>query len=202
MSLQFQAQRAVIETPILKPDTMCVSFHYHMYGDLMGALMVHVEEIQEDTTVETFVIGEIHGTHLDVWNFKKIDYQTLSRGNVLGIRFRFEAWVGGDTGDIAVDDIKIYAGCGEDPDSLLESFECDFDDGCESALNRGDKSDFSWEIGTAKTPSKNTGPDSLGDHTSGQGNYAYIEASSPRVPGDIAQYGIPPLTPSKHCLQR
>jgi len=43
---------------------------------------------------------------------------------------------------------------------------------------------FDWTLDANGTPSSSTGPS--GDHTTGSGNYVYIETSSPRVQGDYA----------------
>ncbi|XP_033751987.1 MAM and LDL-receptor class A domain-containing protein 1-like [Pecten maximus] len=55
--------------------------------------------------------------------------------------------------------------------------------------------DFDWLIGKGSTNTQFTGP--TNDHTenTAQGHYAFIEASSPRVPGDIARIQSQSFTP-------
>ncbi|XP_078612623.1 uncharacterized protein LOC144882595 [Branchiostoma floridae x Branchiostoma japonicum] len=83
------------------------------------------------------------------------------------------------------------------PDRTL--IDCDFD------TNRcnftGDATaDFEWRRRAGRTPSASTGPSF--DHTSGSGYYMYIEASSPRQPGDTARLVSPVLNAyGTHCLQ-
>ncbi len=56
-----------------------------------------------------------------------------------------------------------------------------------------DVDDINWTVWTGKTPTKEsdgvTGPD--GDHTSGAGNYIYVESSSPNNPDKKADYATP-----------
>eukprot|EP00058_Branchiostoma_floridae_P007724 XP_002593212.1 hypothetical protein BRAFLDRAFT_120140 [Branchiostoma floridae] len=83
------------------------------------------------------------------------------------------------------------------PDRTL--IDCDFD------TNRcnftGDATaDFEWRRRAGRTPSASTGPSF--DHTTGSGYYMYIEASSPRQPGDTARLVSPVLNAyGTHCLQ-
>ncbi|XP_078360420.1 MAM and LDL-receptor class A domain-containing protein 1-like isoform X2 [Oculina patagonica] len=62
-------------------------------------------------------------------------------------------------------------------------FQCSFDTNtCGFVQSHLDK--FDWSINSGGTPSSNTGPS---QDVSGNGNYAYIETSSPRVQGDNAK---------------
>ncbi|XP_066266533.1 scavenger receptor cysteine-rich type 1 protein M130-like [Branchiostoma lanceolatum] len=83
------------------------------------------------------------------------------------------------------------------PDRTLIS--CDFDvDTCNFTLDNS--ADFLWRRQTGRTPSSATGPSF--DHTSAHGYYMYIEASSPRQPGDVARLVSPTLNAyGTHCLQ-
>ncbi|XP_072021512.1 hyalin-like [Amphiura filiformis] len=67
-------------------------------------------------------------------------------------------------------------------DSTLCGYEQVYDD------------DFDWRSQSGRTSSGNTGPSS--DHTtmSGSGRYIYIEASTPRQPGDKARLLSPPVS--------
>ncbi|XP_065060870.1 meprin A subunit beta-like [Rhopilema esculentum] len=70
---------------------------------------------------------------------------------------------------------------------LPGNMNCGFDDGLRNCILEQDKSDdFDFSLRIGSTPSWYTGPDV--DHTTGRmGAYAYIEASSPRVRGDVAR---------------
>ncbi|XP_073257348.1 uncharacterized protein [Porites lutea] len=70
----------------------------------------------------------------------------------------------------------------------LGADDCDFDfaDGmCHWSNDQSSSSDFKWLLGSGSTPSSLTGPSA--DHTSGAGNYLYVEASSPAQEGDKAR---------------
>ncbi|XP_019616170.1 PREDICTED: deleted in malignant brain tumors 1 protein-like isoform X2 [Branchiostoma belcheri] len=83
------------------------------------------------------------------------------------------------------------------PDRTL--IACDFDvNTCN--FTSDSSADFLWRRRTGRTPSSETGPSF--DHTSGNGYYMYIEASSPRQRGDIARLWSPVFDAyGTHCLQ-
>ncbi|XP_019642245.1 PREDICTED: deleted in malignant brain tumors 1 protein-like, partial [Branchiostoma belcheri] len=83
------------------------------------------------------------------------------------------------------------------PDRTL--IACDFDvNTCNFTSDT--TTDFLWRRRTGRTPSSETGPSF--DHTSGNGYYMYIEASSPRQRGDIARLWSPVFDAyGTHCLQ-
>ncbi|XP_078695032.1 scavenger receptor cysteine-rich type 1 protein M130-like isoform X2 [Branchiostoma floridae x Branchiostoma belcheri] len=83
------------------------------------------------------------------------------------------------------------------PDRTL--IACDFDvNTCN--FTSDSSADFLWRRRTGRTPSSETGPSF--DHTSGNGYYLYIEASSPRQRGDIARLWSPVFDAyGTHCLQ-
>ncbi|XP_022786238.1 uncharacterized protein LOC111326491 isoform X2 [Stylophora pistillata] len=75
---------------------------------------------------------------------------------------------------------------------------CSFDKGLCSGWSQSSSDDFDWTLGSGSTPSSSTGPSS--GH-GGSGNYMYIEASSPRKPGEKAQIMVTaPNKGKKACL--
>ncbi|KAK7488814.1 hypothetical protein BaRGS_00019949, partial [Batillaria attramentaria] len=69
--------------------------------------------------------------------------------------------------------------------------DCNFDLGiCSYEQVRGD--DFDWTRHSGRTQTPNTGPDT--DHTTGHGQYMFIETSNPRGKGDEALLATPTLT--------
>ncbi|XP_068690162.1 MAM domain-containing glycosylphosphatidylinositol anchor protein 1-like [Montipora foliosa] len=69
--------------------------------------------------------------------------------------------------------------------ALVAGLECNFDDKelC-GRVSQSKDDDFDWLLRKGTTPSSGTGP--IAD-VSGNGKYAYIEASSPRRRGDNAR---------------
>ncbi|XP_078487816.1 MAM and LDL-receptor class A domain-containing protein 1-like [Ciona intestinalis] len=83
------------------------------------------------------------------------------------------------------------------PPVAYASINCTFDnDLCGWTQSRSDT--FDWTQRQGPTPSHSTGPTS--DHTTQNGMYMFIEASSPRKLGHKAQLISPLITPQTHCL--
>lgn len=120
--------------------------------------------------------------------------------NPMGWRLSFELdpnlnYSGAWTDDVAIDDIS-FAQCSEN--RTRYAFTCDFEvDLC--SWQTDNLANFNWTRGSARTVTLGTGPP--GDHTTGAGYYAYIEASLPQKAGDRAWLASP-LTPatSASCL--
>ncbi len=76
----------------------------------------------------------------------------------------------------------------------LTMLSCDFESSSCAWDHRDTGDDFEWMVGRGPTPSSATGPGV--DHTLGtaSGSYYHIEASSPRLDGDLAYLTSPPLT--------
>lgn len=69
--------------------------------------------------------------------------------------------------------------------SFTGGVDCDFDLGlCPGWKNDVDFDDFDWTPQQGPTQTDGTGPDF--DHTSGDGQYMFIEASKPRKKEDLA----------------
>ncbi|XP_019641851.1 PREDICTED: MAM and LDL-receptor class A domain-containing protein 1-like [Branchiostoma belcheri] len=76
--------------------------------------------------------------------------------------------------------------------------DCDFNtDVC--GYQQDNTDDFDWARKYGSTSTTGTGPGS--DHTTGNGYYMYIEASSPQVRGDIARLITPALPTNTRCLE-
>ena len=120
--------------------------------------------------------------------------------NIRAVKFIFDANIYGDESDIVVDNIEITEGCSAADIVLIPTFNCNFENGDKCGAIDDEAGDFSWLLNSGVTPSKSTGP--LGDHTTGRSNgqYLFIEASQPRVRGDLAKLTTPPLTEELHCL--
>ncbi|XP_077978860.1 MAM and LDL-receptor class A domain-containing protein 1-like [Glandiceps talaboti] len=155
--------------------SQCLEFWYHMYGPDVNTLNVY---IQQNGTRGSPVWSR-KGTHGDVWHYAYYNVPTLTNFQVV-----FEGVRGIDfQGDIAVDDITLSDGiC-----SVPATIDCDFEDDHICGYDQDTSDDFDWTRGSGSTLSNNTGPSY--DHTYGtdQGYYMYMEASSPRVAGDVAR---------------
>ncbi|XP_078352104.1 MAM and LDL-receptor class A domain-containing protein 2-like [Oculina patagonica] len=75
---------------------------------------------------------------------------------------------------------------------------CSFDNGLCSGWKQCSSDDFDWTLASGSTPSSSTGPTySQGD----SGNYMYIEASSPRKPGENAKLVVTvPINGRQSCI--
>eukprot|EP00057_Strongylocentrotus_purpuratus_P007164 XP_011661638.1 PREDICTED: MAM and LDL-receptor class A domain-containing protein 1-like [Strongylocentrotus purpuratus] len=152
----------------------CFEFYYHMYGDNIGSLNVLVE-VGGLFSQPYFTLSGNLGNQ---WNVARIPFSINDDFQVY-----FEATVGdGVLGNIAVDDIDMYAGSCPPPG------DCDFENGFCTWNNDPTSDAFDWIIGQGGTPSVNTGPSI--DHTLGtvQGSYVFMETSSPVVPGDTVRF--------------
>ncbi|XP_067654504.1 MAM and LDL-receptor class A domain-containing protein 1-like [Haliotis asinina] len=151
----------------------CLTFWYHMYGNSIGTLNVYVTR----NGAKGSPIWQMSGNQGNSWNVAEVSIKTVSGSTPYQIVF--EGIVGRTyLGDIAIDDFSVTAG------SCSASVNCNFDSGLCSWRN--DKTDkFDWTLNKGTTGSGGTGPTT--DHTSGHGEYVFIEASSPRINGDNAQ---------------
>ncbi|XP_072014802.1 thyroid hormone-induced protein B-like [Amphiura filiformis] len=181
---QAVGDKARILTPSFIPDPgvpeVCWKFEYHMYGADTGSLSV-----------------KVYGQSTDLWSKTSNQGDTWFTGfvtvnNTTPYQLVFEATIGGDASDIAIDDVNYRAG------SCPLPGECDFDDDtCDWRQLQDD--DFDWTRFTGSTPSYYTGPSR--DHTTGSGYYMYTEASAPRVFGEKAALTSPIITPaSNQCF--
>ncbi|XP_048866511.1 MAM and LDL-receptor class A domain-containing protein 1 isoform X9 [Brienomyrus brachyistius] len=101
---------------------------------------------------------------------------------------------------IALDDISFHncEASYQPPDP--SSHNCSFEDhSCGWVQAASD--DLDWQSWTGPSVTANTGP--AGDHTTGLGNYLYVESSSPSRVGDVAQLKsplLPPAGPQGYCI--
>nr|XP_054757008.1 MAM and LDL-receptor class A domain-containing protein 2-like [Lytechinus pictus] len=159
-----------------------LQFYYHMLGGNAGTLLV---ALYDNNILDPSYVT-IAGDHGNQWNMGSLSVGPRNAGQYY-IRFEASPGIGfndaSQTTDIALDDIS-FINCADTDD-----VSCDFGAGDTSGTLCGwtqDTSDiFDWVIRKGSTPSSYTGP--ANDHTTGDGYYTYIEASSPRVIGDNAR---------------
>ncbi|XP_019632083.1 PREDICTED: MAM and LDL-receptor class A domain-containing protein 2-like [Branchiostoma belcheri] len=151
----------------------CLEFYYHMMGADIGTLNVYASVAGN----RGFPIWTLSGEQGNQWTIARVtvsttgDFQIVFEG-VRGANYR---------GDIAIDDVALSAGPCQGADG-----NCDFETDLCTWTNAQQGDDFDWVLNTGNTGSSGTGPDA--DHTLGnaQGQYYYIESSSPRVQGERA----------------
>ncbi|XP_041355231.1 MAM and LDL-receptor class A domain-containing protein 1-like [Gigantopelta aegis] len=159
---------------------MCLTFFYNMYGSDIGRLEVGTQD-QNGTVV---VLWRNSGNQGHEWKRESVTIPQTGFGFRIVLRASKGA---GYHGDIAVDDIEVQPGTCNPACEL----SCDFDAGlCGWTQSKSDQ--FDWNLHHGSTTSVNTGP--YRDHTTGNGNYVYTEASAPRHHGDVAVLVSPPLT--------
>ncbi|XP_055359914.1 MAM and LDL-receptor class A domain-containing protein 2 isoform X2 [Betta splendens] len=157
---------ALLKSSLLPPageKGYCLRFWYHMFGATVGSLRTFLLSVDP---FEKTLVWQKSGNQGDEWLLVQ-SHVTLQRVHQVIV----EATVGGDAGDIAIDDISLIDGpC---PASDL----CDFEEGsCNWQQQATDDFDWFRQSGSADKP--NTGPES--DHTTHtpSGYYYYLPSSS------------------------
>jgi hypothetical protein len=184
-------------TPWMDPSAKCIKFNLLMYGTEMGAIQMKSVEVDDRDIPFERILLEVHGDHGKMFIEKKTSYEAPN-DNIKAVKYIFDAWFNGPESDIVIDDIVIEPGCSEADIVLKEEWSCNFDKGDKCDGTDGEDAEAYWQLNQGTTPSKSTGP--LGDHTTGRGQYLFLEASQPRKRGDVAKFLLPPLTDETHCL--
>ncbi|KAJ8011341.1 hypothetical protein DPEC_G00057130 [Dallia pectoralis] len=154
------AQLKSLLLPPAGPQGYCVSFWYHMFGPTVGSL-----------TLVLRATGERVGTPMWHRSHTQGDEWRLAESHVILQEVHqvvLEASVGGEAGDIAIDDITFTTG------ACAPSDLCDFEEGNCNWLQQTDD-DGDWVRGSGSSP--NAGPDY--DHTTNtaSGHYFYLPSS-------------------------
>ncbi|UJR31098.1 hypothetical protein I4U23_018606, partial [Adineta vaga] len=170
-SPQKPGDKARIVSPMYAASSsVCLKFHYHMYGASIGTLNVLMANTKQLLWTKSGNLG-------NRWRYGHVTVRSNSPYQVA-----FEGIAGSSfQGDIAIDDIMIANGPCEDEGS------CTFEDGTFCGFyNTKEEDNFDWTLNQGETFSENTGP--IIDHTTGTsaGYYAYIESSLPQKLGDKA----------------
>lgn len=182
-----------------KTSGRCLQFYRHMYGPHIGTLNVY-KRVDGFADVKIWTNA---GNQGNSWIQSQVPVFSTAP-----FRLVFEAIRGTSyQGDIAIDDINFsnnFYPCTYIPADALPptvppttitpmDSNCTFESGiCRWTQKTDDK--FDWTLKKGKTGSSGTGP--LGDHTTGLGTYAFIEASFPRKPNDYAVLRSPPIKPT------
>ncbi|XP_035827621.1 MAM and LDL-receptor class A domain-containing protein 1-like [Aplysia californica] len=167
---------------------ICFSFWYHMHGIHVNRLNLLMKNRSSHATTNIWYKQGEQGVQ---WQHAYVELPRL-----YSARLEFEGVAGSSyMGDIALDDFVFYNG------RCPATSTCDFEnDLCGFSQDLYD--DFDWTRKAGSTDSVGTGPSS--DHTYGTsiGHYIYIEASSPRRPGEKARI-LSPVYPATdgRCLR-
>ncbi|MBN3307353.1 MLRP2 protein, partial [Amia calva] len=192
---------ALLRSPLLPPSSpYCqMLFHFHMYGWDVGNLQV---KLQQRNGSETMMWSHSNSTG-NQWNAEYINLGRLSESYRILFSSQPRVNPSGSaaaTDDIAIDDISFKNCETSYQPPALPPCNCSFEsDLC--GWVQGATDDFDWERRAGPTDTPNTGPEA--DHTSGSGYFLYIESSTPRREGDVAQLKSPLLAssgPSGYCL--
>ncbi|XP_070701014.1 MAM and LDL-receptor class A domain-containing protein 1 [Pempheris klunzingeri] len=164
----------------------CFTFWHHMFGATVGSLRMH---LQTTDSLKTLV-WQKSGNQGDEWLRVHI-HVTLQKVHQVIL----EATVGGEAGDIAIDDISLISG------PCPASDVCDFEEGsCNWQQQTAD--DFDWVRQSGPTLNPNTGPDS--DHTTNTatGHYYFLPSSAADHTGQTAKMSSPLYPADKGaCVQ-
>ncbi|XP_038573588.1 MAM and LDL-receptor class A domain-containing protein 1 [Micropterus salmoides] len=165
----------------------CFTFWHHMFGTTVGSLRMF---LQTADPLKKILVWQRSGNQGDEWLLVQI-HVTLQKVHQVIL----EATVGGQAGDIAIDDISLISG------PCPASDMCDFEEGsCNWQQQTTD--DFDWVRQSGSTLNPNTGPDS--DHTTNTptGHYYYLSSSAADRAGQTAKMSSPLYPAGKGaCVQ-
>ncbi|XP_041658947.1 MAM and LDL-receptor class A domain-containing protein 1 [Cheilinus undulatus] len=181
---------AQLKSSLLPPaddEGYCFTFWYHMFGSTVGSLKVLLQTAGDK---EKTLVWQKSGNQGDEWQPVQI-HLVLQEVHQVTV----EASVGGEAGDIAIDDISFTSG------PCPASEMCDFEEGsCNWQQQTTDDFDWVWFSGSTFNP--NTGPDS--DHTRNTpvGHYYLLPSSTADEAGQTARLSSPLYPAGKGaCLQ-
>ncbi|AWP03839.1 putative apical endosomal glycoprotein-like [Scophthalmus maximus] len=165
----------------------CLTFWYHMFGTTVGSLKMYLHSADQ---LKKTLVWQKSRNQGDEWLLVQSHVMLQKVHQVV-----LEATVGGEAGDIAIDDISLVSGpC---PASDL----CDFEEGsCNWQQHTTD--DFDWVRDSGSTPNTNTGPDT--DHTTNTaaGHYYHLPSSAADLAGQRAAMSSPLYPAGKGaCMQ-
>ncbi|XP_037401783.1 MAM and LDL-receptor class A domain-containing protein 1 isoform X2 [Pygocentrus nattereri] len=166
----------------------CLKFWYHMFGATIGSLKLFLQNIDSRKTT---LIWQRVGSQGNEWQLVQ-SHVTLQEVH----RILIDASIGGEAGDIAIDDLWFAEGACSPAGGL-----CDFEKGSCGWMQQADD-DLDWIRGSGNDPVLNSKPSF--DHTTNteSGYYYYIGSDSPHVPGHSARMSSPLFTTGYgQCLQ-
>ncbi|XP_034743360.1 MAM and LDL-receptor class A domain-containing protein 1 [Etheostoma cragini] len=166
------AQLKSLLLPPAGEEGYCFTFWYHMFGATAGSLRIL---LQTANPLKKTLVWQKSGNQGDEWLLVQ-SHVTLQRAHQVIL----EATVGGQAGDIAIDDLSLISG------PCPASGICDFEEGsCNWQQQTTDDFDWVRQSGSAHKP--NTGPDS--DHTTNtpMGHYYYLSSSIDDSAGQTAK---------------
>ncbi|KAM9349890.1 apical endosomal glycoprotein [Symphorus nematophorus] len=181
---------AQLKSPLLPPagkNGYCFTFWHHMFGATVGGLRMLLQTADD---LKKTMVWQKSGNQGDEWQLVQI-HVTLQKVHQVIL----EATVGGEAGDIAIDDIAIISGL------CPASDVCDFEEGSCNWQQQTDD-DFDWVRQSGSTLNPNTGPDS--DHTTNTptGHYYCLSSSADDHAGQKAKMSSPLYPAGKGtCVQ-
>ncbi|XP_063741754.1 MAM and LDL-receptor class A domain-containing protein 1 [Eleginops maclovinus] len=185
-----KGNKALLKSLLLPPagdKGYCFTFWYHMFGATVGSLKVL---LQTADPLKRTLVWQKSGDQGDEWQLVRSHVTEQEVHQVI-----LEATVGGEAGDIAIDDISLISG------PCPASDVCDFEEGSCGWQQESDD-DFDWVKQTGSTHNPNTGPDS--DHTtnSPSGHYYFLSSSDGDIKGQTAKMSSPLYPAGKWvCVQ-
>ncbi|KAK3546332.1 hypothetical protein QTP70_025671, partial [Hemibagrus guttatus] len=180
---------AQLMSPVLPPagkNGYCLKIQYHMFGATVGSLNIILHSVESRVST---VVWQRVGSQGNEWHVGQ-RHVTLQEVHQILI----EASVGGEAGDIAIDDLSFTEGACVHTDGL-----CDFEEGsCDWEQEVDD--DLDWVRGSGNIPVTKFQPSF--DHTTNtdSGHYFYMDFSS-RLSGHTARMFSPLFTSGNNqCL--
>uniref|UniRef100_G3PY20 MAM domain-containing protein n=2 Tax=Gasterosteus aculeatus aculeatus TaxID=481459 RepID=G3PY20_GASAC len=165
----------------------CFTFWYHMFGATAGSLRMLLLTAEP---LKKTLVWQNSGNQGDEWLRVQSHVTSQNVHQVI-----LEATVGGEAGDIAIDDISLVGG------PCPASDACDFEEGS-CGWQQGTTDDFDWVRMSGSTHNPNTGPES--DHTTNTpaGHYYCLPSSAADAAGQTAKMSSPLYPAGKGaCLQ-
>nr|XP_039250166.1 uncharacterized protein LOC120327876 [Styela clava] len=155
---------------------------------------IGIEKVSSDCSYDNVTVynGEIDAEPVGVFCGKDLPEQIISTGSVMVIKFTTDRLIHDIGFRAVISALETIKYSPKKPMSNSLLFSCNFDneDICGFTHDKSEDVEFTWTKQFSTTPSENTGPPHDASESK-DGNYMFIEASMPRVPGDRARIVSP-----------